>query len=121
MFNSRIDTSETEKCPNILHLMAVKESNVLLVLSTSVPETLVKHISFPSTSVSVPTLNRHEPVLNGCRELSSYFSCHQRCYTVCCYEVSVVGRITRSPHPALVHSELVFPFQLYSVTSRLKQ
>lgn len=119
MFNSKIDTSEAEKPPNILHTMAVKESNILSVPSGSVPETLVKHISFPSTSVSVPTLNRHEPVLNGCSELSSYFSCYQRCYTVC-YEI-VVSKITRSPHPALVHSGLVFPLQLYSVTSRLKQ
>ena len=120
MFNLRINTSEAEKNPNILQITAMKESNILLVLSVSVPETLVKHISFYSTSVSVPTFNRDEPVMNGCSELSSYFSSYQHCCTVC-YEILTIGRVTRSLHPALVHSELFFPSHLYSVMSRLKQ
>lgn len=120
MFNSRINTSEAEKKPNILQITSMKESNIILVLPVSVPETLVKHISSYSTSVSVPTFNRDEPVMNGCSELSSYFSSHQHCYTVC-YEILTAGRVTRSPHPALVHSELVFPFNLYPVMSRPKQ
>lgn len=126
MFSSRINTSEAEKNPNMLQITEMTDSNNLLVLSVpklvllSVPETLVKHISFYSTSVSVPTFNRDEPVTNGCSELSSYFGSYQHCCTVW-YEILAVGRVTRSPHPALVHSVLFFPFHLYSVMSRLKQ
>lgn len=111
MFNSRI--SEAEKTPNILQISAMKESNILLVLSVSLPETLVKPISIYSTSVFVPPFNRDEPVMNGCSELASYFSCYYHCCTVC-YEILTTGRFTRSPHPALVNSEF-FPFHLYSV------
>lgn len=87
----------------------MKESNIILVLSASVPETLVKHISFYSTSVSVPTFNRDEPVMNDCSELSSYFSSYQHCCTAC-YEILMAGRVTRLPHPALSIQNCFLPF-----------
>lgn len=117
MFDSRIKTSGAEK---MLQITTKKESNIILVLSVSVPETLVKHICFYSPSVSVPTFNRDEPVMNGCSELSSSCSSHQHHCSVC-YEILRAGRVTRSPQPALIHSKSVSPVHLHSVLSRLKQ
>lgn len=75
MFSSTVNII---KPPNILQITPVKESNIFLVLSLSVPETLVKHICFYSASVSVQNLTGMSWIL-------------------------MVGRVTRSPHLALVH------------------
>lgn len=106
------------KNPNVLQIAAMEGSNILLVLSVSVPQTLVKHTTF-TLSASVPTFNRNEAATNSESESPSYFSSYQYCCTVCAETLQMA--VIRSPHPALVHSEVLCAFHLSSIISRLKQ
>lgn len=74
------------KNPNVVQIAAMEDSNILWVLSVSMPQTLVNWPQahyLHSTSASVPTFSRDEPAMNSCSELSPYFSSYQYCCSVC--------------------------------------